>query len=46
VGLAGCERQPDREPVGIGERVNFGGQSPSRAAYTMNSVVFITLAAC
>lgn len=25
VGLAGGERQPDREPVGIGERVNFGG---------------------
>lgn len=46
VGLAGGERQPDREPVGIGERVNFGGQSSSRAAHTMNSVVFFTLAAC
>ena len=46
MGLAGGERQLDRQPPGIGEGVNLGGQSSSAAAHTMNRGVFFTLAAC
>ena len=46
VGLTGREDQLDRQATGIGEGVNFGAQPSSRAAHTMNAVVFFTLAAC
>ena len=46
MGLAGGQRQFDWKPPRIGEGMDLGGQSSSRAAHTMNSVVFFTLAAC
>ena len=46
VGLAGGEDQFDGQAPRIRERMDLGGQSSSRTAHTMNSVVFFTLAAC
>ena len=40
------QHQFDWQTTGVGEGMNFRGQSPSRAPHTMNSVVFFTLAAC
>lgn len=46
VGLAWGERQLDGQAARIRQRMDFGGQSSSRAAHTMNCVAFFTLAAC
>ena len=46
MGLAGGQRQLNRQATGIGQCMDLGGQSSSRAAHTMNSVVFFTFAAC
>ena len=44
--VAGGQRQLDGQATGIGEGMDLGGQSSSRAVHTTNSVVFFTLAAC
>ena len=46
MGLARCERHPDGQAPGVRQHMDFGGQSSSRAAHTMNCVAFFTLAAC
>ena len=46
VALTRRKGQLDGQTPRVRQRVDFGGQSSSRAAHTMNFVAFFTLAAC
>lgn len=36
--LAWCQAEPDREPLGIGDRVDFGREAATGATETMISI--------
>src|ERR1041384_549385 len=36
--LAGCQREPDRQAIGIDQRMNLAGQSTSCPSYRLSSV--------
>lgn len=46
VGLARCQAEPDREPLGIDDRVDLGGEAAPGATETMISIPLFAVAAC